>query len=96
MAKTQKKEKQLALIDIEPKNMKEILKKAREYKNAQTQRLSWLASEKEFKHEVLALVKEAKLQPLEDGVIRFHCDGVIISVTPRDELIRVKECDATE
>ena len=36
-------------------------------------------------------MREAKLQPNEDGVISFLIDGVKITVTPRDELLRVKE-----
>ena len=71
--------------------MKEILAKAREYKKTQGERIGWLASEKQLKQELLALIKEAKLKPLEDGIIRFRCDGCVISVTPRDELVQVKE-----
>ena len=91
MAKKKTTGKQLPLIDVEPENMKGILPKAHEYKEAVTERLAWLASETKLKAELLALIKEAKIKPLEDGVIRFCCDGVVISVTPRDELIKVKE-----
>ena len=90
------KEKQLPLIDVEPENMKEILGRARLYKEAQTERIAWLVQEKEHKQAILTLVKEAELKPLENGVIRFHCDGVIISITPRDELVQVKEDSAEE
>ena len=88
---TKRKSEQLDLIDVQPENVKEILKVARSYKEYQQARLSVLKKEKDQKQKVLDLVNKAKLQPLEGGVIRFKCDGVIISVTPRDELVQVKE-----
>ena len=39
------------------------------------------------------MVKDAGLKRLDDGTIRFKVDGMLITVTPRDELIRVKEDD---
>ena len=88
--------KQLPLIDVEPENMKEILSVAREYKEAVTEWISWLNIEKEKKQKILELVAKAKLTPLENGVIRFKCDGMTISITPRDELVQVKEDSAEE
>lgn len=90
------KDEQLDLIDVQPENAKEIIKVAREYKEAQRERLAWLKSETDSKQQLLSLVKEAKLKPLEGGVIRFKVDGVLISVTPRDELVKVKEDDEPE
>ena len=85
------KEEQLDLIDVHPKNAKPIVEAARLYKKYQAIRLSALKKEVEQKNTVLSLVKDAKLQPLEGGKIRFKYDGVTISVTPRDELVKVKD-----
>ncbi len=90
MAKEKKKGKQLELIDVSPKNSKKLLAVALEYKEAQTERLAYLAEEKRLKVEFLDLVTAAKLTPLKDGVIRFSLDGNVITVTPRDELVQVK------
>jgi len=96
MAKRQKSSKtandeQLDLIDVKPKNSKEIIKAARGYKAAQAKRISAQEQEVAEKQNLLELVKKENLQPLEDGKIQFRCDGLIITITPRDELIRVKE-----
>lgn len=87
---------QLDLIDVAPKNTKEIKRAARAYKKAQAERIGWLESEKKHKGKILELVEAAKLQPLEGGVIRFQVDGMIITVTPRDQLVRVKDDSETE
>lgn len=94
MAKTKKKVtkgEQLDLIDVAPENAKAIVAAARVYKMRQKERLDALKKEIAEKQKVLALVKEAKLKPLESGIIRFTCEGFTISITPRDELIKVKE-----
>ncbi len=95
MAKKKKKEtesgEQLELIDVSPENAKPIIAAARAYKKHQAVRLSALAKEIKQKQVILELVKEAKLQPLDNGVIKFECDGVVISITPRDELVKVSE-----
>lgn len=82
---------QMALIDVAPENAKPIIAQARRYKLVQAERLQALAKETASKEKLLALIKEAKLQRLQDGSIRFKCDGFEISVTPRDELVKVKE-----
>ena len=91
MAKRGRKQKQLQLIETLPENIQEIVDVAIEYKECVTTRLGILKKEVELKHKIKEMVKEAKLQPLKDGVIRFRHDGVLISITPRDEVIRVKE-----
>lgn len=80
---------QLELIDVGPKDAKKLLAVALEYKEAQTERLTYLAEEKRLKVEFLDLVAKAKLQPLKNGVIRFSLKGNVITVTPRDELVQV-------
>ena len=85
------KGEQMALIDVAPKNAKDIIGAARIYKKFQAARLKALAKEIEQKAEILRLVRVADIQPLEGGKIRFKYDGVMISVTPRDELVKVVE-----
>ena len=82
---------QLDLIDVAPENSKEIIALARAYKSAQGRRIDALEEEVATKVKLLALIKEANLQRLDDGKIRLHLDGYTITVTPRDELVKVKE-----
>lgn len=93
MAKKEKAEKgeQLPLIDVAPENAKPIIAAARLYKKHQKARLASLKEEIGQKQKILSLVKEANLTTLEGGKIRFKYDGVTISITPRDELVKVKE-----
>lgn len=93
MGRKKKAEKgeQLDLIDIAPENAKAIIAAAKIYKRAQTARLTALKNEIEQKQKVLALVIEANLTPLKDGVIRFKCGEFTISATPQGFLIKVKE-----
>ena len=93
MAKSKKKKagEQLPLIDVGPKNLKEIVASVKVYKGHQEKRLEFLKMEIAEKAHVHKLVKAAKLVPLKDGVIRFECDGNIISIEPRDEVIRIKK-----
>ena len=86
-----KKGKQLPLIDVQPENAEPIVAAAKEYKEHQTDRLNSQRDENKAKAKVLRLIKAANLQPLDGGVIRFEHDGYYFSVTPRDELIEVKE-----
>lgn len=84
---------QLALIDVTPENLKAIKPIARRYRAAMQTRVDALKEEVEAKQQILALVKDAHLSRLEDGTIKFRCDGMVITVTPRDELVKVKEED---
>ena len=91
----QEPQEQLDLIDIHPENAKPIIAAARIYKKLVGKRLDVLAQEVEQKQKILDLVKKAKLTPLENGVVRFKYDNVTISITPRDELVKVKDEDPT-
>ena len=81
---------QLDLIEVQPENMKEIAECARLYKRFQKARMANLKNEVEQKVRMRELIKKAKLQPLEGGVIRFMCEGLTIQATPKDVLITVK------
>lgn len=89
--KTKKNGEQLDLIDVQPENAKAIIRAARLYKEFQAARQTALSKELEQKHWVLKLVKAAKLQPLNGGKIKFEYDTVMVCITPRDELVTVKE-----
>ena len=89
--KTKESSEQLDLIDVQPKNAKAIIREARLYKEFQATRQAALADEVAQKQQVLELVKAANLQPIDGGKIKFEYDGVIIFITPRDELITVKD-----
>ena len=79
------------LIDVTPENSQEIIAQARAYKAAQELRIDALEDEVAAKVKLLALIKEANLARLPDGKIRMRLDGYTITVTPRDELVKVKE-----
>jgi len=94
MAKAKKNsEEQLDLIDVHPENEKAIVSAAKMYKKYQAARLGALAKEVEQKKLLLSLIRDAKLKPLDDGRIKFSCDNFVITVTPADMKINVKEKD---
>jgi hypothetical protein len=82
---------QLPLIDVTPKHGKAILAIAKDYKKAVAARMRMGEKEVDLKGKLLELIKKENLARLENGSIRFRLDGMIITVTPRDELIKVKE-----
>jgi len=88
-----RKGEQLQLIEVGPKNIKEIEKHVRAYKEALSKRLPLTRIESKEKQAILDLVKKANLQPLEDGEIRFHAAGMLIRVIPEDITIKLKDAD---
>ena len=91
--KRRPRDEQGVLIDTLPENSKQIVKVAKEYRAALRERVAALATEKDRKATLLALVKAAHLTPLEDGTIKFPIDGLTITIKPRDELVRVRDTD---
>jgi hypothetical protein len=89
------KGEQLALIVTTPENSKEIIRHAKKYKAAMQERVAALAIEKEEKQVLLGLIKESGAKPV-DGKITLNLDGFKITVTPRDELVKVKEDGESE
>jgi hypothetical protein len=97
-AKKKKKEEtgvavgeQRPLLDVGPKNLEKMLPIARRYNAAKKTRIKATIEEVATKAELLALVLAAKLQPLEDGRIRFEIQGCTVEATPRDFLIKITE-----
>jgi hypothetical protein len=82
---------QLDLIEVGPENLKKIIPIAREYKELVSARVEILKKEVEAKQELLELVEQANLSRTKDGKIRFVADGYTITITPRDNLVQVKE-----
>jgi len=89
--KGKKKGEQLELIDVQPENVKAIIPVARLYKKSQAARQKHLAEETKLKQQIIELVDAANLQPLKGGVIRFEYEGVMVSVTPQERQVKVKE-----
>lgn len=88
---------QLDLIDVAPENSKDIIKHAKLYKSAQKRRMSTLEEEIAEKKLLLELVRNSGVGKLEDGKIKFKTGTFTITVTPRDELVKVKdESDSEE
>ncbi len=81
---------QLDLIDVGPKNLKEILAAVLVYKDYLKNRLAFLKKEIAQKAVVLRLARKSKLKRLDDGKISFSCGGYLVEVEPRDEVIRIK------
>lgn len=93
--KTQNGE-QLDLIDVAPESAGPMVEAGRLYKKAQKTRLKALVEEIRLKDKIRQLARDAKLQRLEDGVIRFTYNGVTICITPQDEKVTVKDKTESE
>jgi len=84
-------DEQMTLIDVGPENLKEISQLARQYRSIVKENRMLLSREIDMKGKILKLIKAAELKRLPDGNIRFKCDGLLIIVKFRDELIQIKE-----
>jgi len=91
MAKRGRKQKQLELIETLPENIQEIVDVAIEYRESVVERQAMLRKEVELKTKVKDMAIKAGLKRLPDGVIRFKYDGVLVSITPQDDKIKVKD-----
>lgn len=89
--KTVGKGKQMSLIDVGPKNLKQIIGVAKKYRSAVRRRMHVAEEEQALKAQVLELVEKAKLGRDDKGRVRFQADGYVITVTPRDNLVQVRE-----
>jgi hypothetical protein len=89
--KTRTSVEQMPLIEVGPENLEAIVKEVRIYKKHQFNRLSSLKKEVEQQKKIKTMVKEAGLQRLPDGTIKFEADNSIICLAPQDELITIKE-----
>jgi hypothetical protein len=86
-----KKGEQIPLIDVGPQELKKIIPLAKNYKAAVKTRVTALEEEVAYKKQLLELVEAEGLSRDAKGKIRFKADGLEITVTPRDNLIQVKE-----
>ena len=85
---------QQELIDVKPENAKIILRCARAYLKSKQECADAAEIAKEKKIRLRDAVKEAKLQPLDGGVIRVRVGNEIVTVTPREESVTVKPIGA--
>lgn len=85
---------QMELLEVGPENLKKIKPLARCYRAAVQARMAALEQETKYKRQILQMVHDAHLTRLDDGTIRFRCDGMTIIITPRDELVKIKEEEA--
>ena len=88
-----KKGEQLDLIDVNPENMTKIIPLARTYMGIVKKRVALTDQETNAKEALRAEVGAAKLKRLPGGSIKFRCDGLLITITPTDEKIKVKEVE---
>ncbi len=81
---------QLALIDVEPENMKVILRKARAYVKAKEACHELNEDAKKKLNALRDAIKDANLKPLEGNVQRFQCGNHIIEMIPQSEKVKIK------
>lgn len=86
---------QMDLIEVDAENAKVLKRWAKAYKKAQAARMEAGREEQDKKRKLLAAVKEADVQMI-DEQWKLRVDGMIITVKPRDELVRVKEDNEDE
>ena len=90
---TDKTGEQLDLIDVHPKDARPIIAAAKILKKFQVTRSSAQDKENNQKALLLHLVEKANIPRLPDGRIKFHYDGILLTITPKQESISIKEED---
>lgn len=81
--------KQLDLIDVGPKNLKQIRPHLNAYKEAVEEYSRWGSVVNTEKQAIMDLVHKSGLERLSNGNIEFTCDGVLIKIIPTDEKIKI-------
>jgi len=90
-------DEQMDLIpDAEHPMAKEILAVARAYRAAETDRLAALAIETKQKQSIIKLMQQAKIPPDPDGKTRFKSGKIVITIEPRDMLVKITEKKETK
>uniref|UniRef100_A0A6M3LHK6 Uncharacterized protein n=1 Tax=viral metagenome TaxID=1070528 RepID=A0A6M3LHK6_9ZZZZ len=83
------KDTQMQLIDVGPKNAKEIRPHLATYKNAVEEYSTLGNIVNTEKQAIIDLVHKADLQRLPNGNIEFTIDGVLIKIIPTEEKIKI-------
>ena len=78
------------LIDVAPKNHKAIAEAAKRCRAAQSRKAKAAEQETVEKDKLLALVKKSDLKPI-NGKIIFRSEGLLVTMTPREDAIQIKE-----
>lgn len=81
---------QMTICDVEPENVKNIMRLARAYRRAQGERMEAGEQEVKYKQQLLEEAKRSGIVPNTDGSYKFRAGTCTITVKPRDELIKVK------
>ncbi len=79
------------LIDVAPENFKKMIPVAKAYRKTVKERVALTNKETELKQKLLQMVHEANLTRLSDGKVKFKCEGYVVTITPTDEKISIKE-----
>lgn len=87
---------QLQLLEVSHPSAKKITSIARAYKKIVRERVELTSEEVELKGKLRQAVRETDMKPDAEGIITFKCGKITVTVTPRDELIRVKDEDAVD
>ena len=80
---------QLQLIDVGPKNVKEIRPHLEAYRNAVEEYSTLGQIVNTEKQAIIDLVHKAGLERLPNGNIEFTIDGVLIKIVPSEEKIKI-------
>ena len=80
---------QLQLIDVGPKNVKEIRPHLEAYRNAVEEYSTLGSIVNTEKQAIIDLVHKAGLERLPNGNIEFTIDGVLIKIVPSEEKIKI-------